>query len=205
MPNWQSFSLCKARQPLGIEVGPGSNMGTRGRGEVGNAAPTASRAGPFRFVAMNMSCGNGMYGKVPTSPRPPLYLRRHATDDAHSIAPAKHFNFRPVAHGYDIHPMALEGSNIETLPENASDPAIRDRPLILEAVPFDEHSHDIGHGNYRPMRIGHELREDLQHLGLDQQTPVRDETKLRLQRDGPQLGSQICIGNNTQKRNQNLI
>lgn len=40
--------------------------------------------------------------------------------------------------------MALVCCDIEALPQNAADPAIRDRPFILEAISFDEYCHDVG-------------------------------------------------------------
>ena len=131
----------------GREVVLGSKMGTRGRGDVG-ARDQGLCNEPFGSLLLVWSAEWDALDNVPTSPHPPLYLRVGLAYDAHAVAPAKQLNLRPVAHGHDIHPMALVCSNIEALSQNTADPAIRDRPFILEPISFDEYCHDVGHGNY---------------------------------------------------------
>ena len=67
---------------------PGSKCGDEGMWGVRSTNQRHS-VWPFWFVAIDMCCRMGCIGKVPTSPRPPLYLRVGLAYEAHSVATAQ--------------------------------------------------------------------------------------------------------------------
>jgi hypothetical protein len=68
---------------------------------------------------------------------------------------------------HDIDAMALVRPNVEALAQDAPDPPIRNRPIVLVAVALDEAGCDIRDGDHGSLRAGHQLGEDFKELRFD--------------------------------------
>ena len=100
---------------------------------------------------------------------------------------AQQLDLGALLNGYDIDAVTLVRPDIEALPEDAPDPAIRNRPIVLVAVALDEPGRDIRDGDHGPLRAGDQLGEDFQDLRFDEEPAVCDEIQLRVERHGAQL------------------
>src|SRR6266567_8058203 len=133
-------------------------------------------------------------GKVPKSPRPQLYLRSSLLHEVHPVSSAQQLNLRPFADGHDIDTIALVRVDIEAFSQNAANPPVRDGPIVLRAVALDQARSHLRYGNDKALRDSHELGQDLQHLGLYEQTTLCHETELRVESHRSQIRPQVFIG-----------
>src|SRR6266536_2024115 len=144
-------------------------------------------------------------GNVPMSPRPQLYPRSSLLHEVHPVSTAQHLYLRPLTDGNDVDTVAFVRVDIEAFSHDAANPAVRNGPVVLRAVALDETGCYFRYRNDRALRDSQEFGEDLQHLGLNEQTSLCHETELTLESHRSQIRPQALIGNNAQKRNEDLI
>src|SRR5262252_1671342 len=100
--------------------------------------------------------------------------RRWASGNAsYPISGAQDFHLSPFRNGHDEDSVTLERVNVETFPQNAADPPVRDRPVVFFAIALNETGRYVGDGYDGTLGGFHEFGEDFQYLGFQQQPSLR--------------------------------
>src|SRR5207247_3350807 len=119
------------------------------------------------------------------------------------VSLTEQFDLCPFTDWQDVYAVALVRSNVETLSQDAANPAVSNGPVILERIPLAEYRHNVRQRDHRAIGAGHEIGDNLEDLRFNRHAAVCDEAELRLKGHGSELGSQILIGDDAQERKQN--
>ena len=87
--------------------------------------------------------------------------------EINAIPLAQELDLGSLLHGHHVDTVTLVRPDVEALP-------IRNRPIVLVAVPLYEPRRDIRDGDDGSPRASHQLREDFQELRFDQEPAVCD-------------------------------
>src|SRR5215468_4854335 len=101
--------------------------------------------------------------------------------------------------------MTFIGANVEALPQNSTDPSIGYGQPVLGPIPLSEAHRYVSYRNDRTLRRVHQLREDLKHLSLDQETTLSNGRHLGFERHRPEFLAQVPVGHHAEKWKQYLI
>jgi hypothetical protein len=92
---------------------------------------------------------------------------------------------------------------VEAATQQATDVPVRDRPIVLGAIAFDERARDLAHREcLPPVPEGH---HDVEELGFRSRFPLGGEVGFQSLRDDLDLGAELLILHDGEERNEDLI
>src|SRR5262249_55975877 len=97
----------------------------------------------------------------------------------HAVPCTQYLHLLALGRRHNIHAMTFIGANVEALPQNSTDPSIGYGQPVLGPIPLSEAHRYVSYGNDWTLRCFHQLRKNLKHLSLDQETTLGNGHHLR--------------------------
>lgn len=118
---------------------------------------------------------------------------------------AQQLNLGALLHRHHVNAVALVRVDVEALPKDAPHPAVRDWPVVLAAIAFDESGRDFRDGNHGSPGATHKLGDDFENVRFDEEPAICNEILLCFLRHGAELGSKRIVGDHAHERQHDLI